>query len=75
VSQPSLLAERTFRLCDVNDEALVILEPARLGDRPRDRGSYVTLIAELRQHFGRNGTLLVVMRFAWSEPESDQSPK
>jgi hypothetical protein len=57
-------AEQIFRVCDVTDEGLVILEPARLADQPMDRRSYDSAYAELRQRLGRNGALLVLAPLA-----------
>jgi hypothetical protein len=56
----SLSPDSTFRICDVTEEGLVILEPACLADQQLDHQSFASLRAELRQRLGRNGALLVV---------------
>lgn len=65
----------TFRICDVTDEGLVILELARLADRSLNRGSYAELHAELRQRLGRNGALLAVARFVSLDAEGEEPPE
>ncbi len=60
-----------FRICDVTDEGLVILEPARLADQQLDHQSFASLRALLRQRLGRNGTLLVVGPLARFHSESE----